>query len=588
MSPWDALGIAPTGDRAVIRRAYAERLKQTRPDEDPEGFARLRSAYEFALAQSGRSPAMPFRDTEIEPTDADEPRALPRGEAISAMQAGSEPGEERVPPDAEMASRVQAILETTDTGDVAAAAEALEAARIAGLLSLQDDIALTNQLLLRMVTDRDLSGFAVFDAATRLGWYGAAERPFRSLLLDRLQARLDAERWLAVLRNQAGQWRYYFGSQQSAAARLLLGRGQIFLSWILPPDPPLRRVFAEYQIHAPWIAHRLDASRIASVGRMAGSQFVRMATLLWLVLPLLLLFLTVSAKISTGSTAAIFGLLVGARLRAFARPILLVAGVVVALGVLGSHDQHAATRVAPSAVTDPIVALTNRAEAGDMRAAVELGERYVTGNGVAADARQAAVWFRLAKRAQPAAATWLGYLYDTGQGVAQNWAEARDNYQDAAERGDPIAQCNLAFMLHLGRGGSKDAPAAFQWYLRAARQGYPRGLNGVGYAYLIGDGVVRDPERALLWLRAAADSGQPNAMQSLADVYWRGEGVEPSPVLAYYWASLALRKYPKDDERLPSARAALQHIATQLDDQRKSMIAEDVEVWTAQPGRAPE
>ena len=49
MTPWQALGIEPTPDERAIKRAYAKQLKQTRPDEDKEGFLRLREAYERAL-----------------------------------------------------------------------------------------------------------------------------------------------------------------------------------------------------------------------------------------------------------------------------------------------------------------------------------------------------------------------------------------------------------------------------------------------------------------------------------------------------------------------------------------------------------
>jgi hypothetical protein len=43
------LGIGDDADERAIKRAYAARLRTTRPDEDPEGFQRLNEAYQAAL-----------------------------------------------------------------------------------------------------------------------------------------------------------------------------------------------------------------------------------------------------------------------------------------------------------------------------------------------------------------------------------------------------------------------------------------------------------------------------------------------------------------------------------------------------------
>ena len=46
---WTALGLEPTKDVSAIKRAYAERARTCHPEEDPEGFLRLRQAYQAAL-----------------------------------------------------------------------------------------------------------------------------------------------------------------------------------------------------------------------------------------------------------------------------------------------------------------------------------------------------------------------------------------------------------------------------------------------------------------------------------------------------------------------------------------------------------
>jgi hypothetical protein len=54
---WQELGIPPSRDLRAIKLAYAARLKQVHPEDDPEGFQRLRAAYEWALKQAQRPAA---------------------------------------------------------------------------------------------------------------------------------------------------------------------------------------------------------------------------------------------------------------------------------------------------------------------------------------------------------------------------------------------------------------------------------------------------------------------------------------------------------------------------------------------------
>jgi hypothetical protein len=46
---WELLGLAPTADIAAIKRAYAHKLRSTRPDDDAQAYQQLRETYDRAL-----------------------------------------------------------------------------------------------------------------------------------------------------------------------------------------------------------------------------------------------------------------------------------------------------------------------------------------------------------------------------------------------------------------------------------------------------------------------------------------------------------------------------------------------------------
>lgn len=60
--PWSELDIAPTADRAEIKRAYAAKLKALDRERDVEGFQALRAAYEVAMTQLIAPPSMETSD----------------------------------------------------------------------------------------------------------------------------------------------------------------------------------------------------------------------------------------------------------------------------------------------------------------------------------------------------------------------------------------------------------------------------------------------------------------------------------------------------------------------------------------------
>jgi curved DNA-binding protein CbpA len=51
-SAWKILGIEPTDDLTVIKKAYSAKLKIHHPEDDPEGYQRLRAA--FGISRQAR------------------------------------------------------------------------------------------------------------------------------------------------------------------------------------------------------------------------------------------------------------------------------------------------------------------------------------------------------------------------------------------------------------------------------------------------------------------------------------------------------------------------------------------------------
>jgi TPR repeat protein len=122
-----------------------------------------------------------------------------------------------------------------------------------------------------------------------------------------------------------------------------------------------------------------------------------------------------------------------------------------------------------SSTAEQVRALRQRADAGDAEAQVALGQRYLAGEGVEADAVHATSLFRAAAESgSPEGQLALGVAYRNGTGVPQDHEEALRWIYKAAEGGSAKARFVLGMMYEEGDGVPKDLVAAHAWLNLAA------------------------------------------------------------------------------------------------------------------------
>lgn len=97
----------------------------------------------------------------------------------------------------------------------------------------------------------------------------------------------------------------------------------------------------------------------------------------------------------------------------------------------------------------------------------------------------------------------LGVLYDLGQGVKRDYAQAFMWYRKTAEKGNSDGQFNLGNLYQNGQGVTQDYAQAVTWYRKSADQGFSFAQMDLGRLYEKGQGVTQDYAQAVTWFRKA-------------------------------------------------------------------------------------
>jgi hypothetical protein len=298
---WDELGIAPCHDAKAIRRAYAARLKKLDPDRDPEAFARLRYALQWALDGGDHdrhdddelaAAAPPPAATQDHAGAAEESAAAslpdpPPDHAEPAAEPAAMPLREsarmpELPPADREDIRDQALLIALDAAlrrqDAKAATTLYYRAAATGALSLESAPDVVAQLTAVAADDQRLDAATLRGLVRTLGLGAPAARAtVLSEPQQRVLARLRAEDWYDQLLVTATQRKGRAARRRAKIARLLLGR--IGKHWHPRVNKmALKSWLDQYKVHAQWLRDRFDTSWIAELdGRLRRREMVSLS-----------------------------------------------------------------------------------------------------------------------------------------------------------------------------------------------------------------------------------------------------------------------------------------------------------------------
>lgn len=186
-------------------------------------------------------------------------------------------------------------------------------------------------------------------------------------------------------------------------------------------------------------------------------------------------------------------------------------------------DYKEAIRVCMSIPEDPV-------------AQYYLGVMYENGQGVDQDYAEAMKWYKKGADQEDGDCQYeLGRLYQYGIGVDQNYSEAVKWYKKAGDNNEAYAQTALGFMYLNGQGVDKNLDEAVKYLTKASERGMTDAQNCLGWMYEYGNGVEKNEGKAIELYKEAAENGHVNAQINLGLLYYNGKGTPVDYSQAFNW-----------------------------------------------------
>lgn len=166
---------------------------------------------------------------------------------------------------------------------------------------------------------------------------------------------------------------------------------------------------------------------------------------------------------------------------------------------------------------------------GYPRAQVHMGWIYERGIGVEQDYQKAFEWYeKAAANGAKNAPAHIGEMYEKGFGVKQDYLKAAEYYQRSIDLDGSLGYAAMGYLHETGKGVQFDRVKALEYYEKAIAKGDHKALALLGLMYQQGHGgLPRDEKKAVELYQQAIDHGIPLAMTRLGEMYNQGKGGLP-------------------------------------------------------------
>ncbi|UXN06226.1 tetratricopeptide repeat protein [Bartonella sp. HY761] len=217
------------------------------------------------------------------------------------------------------------------------------------------------------------------------------------------------------------------------------------------------------------------------------------------------------------------------------------------------------------------------ADQNNAQAQLKLGDMYRFGRGTKLNKQQALYWYqKAAEHEDPAVDYELSRIYenDINYNNFIDLDKALFLLKKSANNGYATAQAQLGYEYQTGKRVEQNYQQALDWYFKAAGQNNSFAQYHIGEMYDLGLGFHKDLAKAAIWYQKSAKSGDVDAFYAqsmLIGMYEKGLGVKKDYTKAYIWShiiSLVEGKYPSAKDILASKLSKKQVRQAELAAQR--------------------